>query len=113
MQKLKAEQEQSKFRLSRGVIIALFAIIAVLSIGRVAIANRLVDDSSRLKAMDQQITALEEQNNQLSEELREKSSITKLQAKATEEGFVKSKSQSYIRSQLPVAFNLPEGATTQ
>lgn len=105
MQKLIAEQEQRTTKKSKHMVLGLFLVLAILSVIRVALANRLVEDSSTLHTVDVKIAALEKENTLLAQEVREKSAIVLVEDKAEEKGFSKVKTYSYIHPEQPVAIN--------
>ncbi len=106
MQKLIAEQEERTTKKSKHVMLGLFFVLAILSVVRVVLANRLVEDSGRLHTVDAKIAVLERTNALLSEEVREKSAIVYVESKAIAKGFTQVKTYSYIHPERPVASNM-------
>jgi len=103
MDKLNLQREIQHNQFSKKMGGILFLVFAVLSVIRVVVANRLVDDSSKLRGIDNKISAVEKENYVLASELRDQSSITLLENKAGQIGFVKTKTFSYVTADKPVA----------
>lgn len=105
MKKLQQEQMVQKDRFSGLVIMVLVLLVAVLSIGRVFAANRLVEASENLRRLDLEATNLEKENRLLAAEVRLITSGNFLEAKAKELGFVKNSHFAYLSVTPEMAFN--------
>lgn len=111
MKKLIAEQDLKKDRLSR-VFIALLVILAfALSVVRVLIANRLVEASGNLRALDTQTADIQKENQLLSEQLRAPQSIDSIEARAKELGFVKTATYVFLTTPPSTAMQGDLGST--
>lgn len=62
-------------------------LVFILSVGRIFVANRLVESSDKLRKMDAQILALEAQNQSLSQEVRHLESSGVVEQNAVKNGF--------------------------
>ncbi len=98
MKKLIAEQDLKKDRLSKAFIALLIVLAFALSVVRVVIANRLVEASGNLRSLDTQITDIQEQNQLLSEKLRTPQAIESVEARAKEQGFVKTTAYVFLET---------------
>ena len=103
MKKLITEQNIKRDRKSGLFLIVLFLVVAVLSIGRVIIANHLVEASERLRAMDKNIQEAKDVNQQLSEQLRSPQSLIQIQVKAESLGFLKTNKIVFLQPAPDVA----------
>lgn len=104
MKKLEQEQAFKHNRLSGWLFFVLFLVVAVLSIGRVFAANRLVETSESLRVMDSQVQTLEAQNQILSEEVRVKESMAFVENKVSQMGFTATPHYAYLTTPSKVAF---------
>lgn len=111
MQKLQQEQVLHHERLSGLVVLVLFIMVALISAGRVFVANRLVETSENLRRYDQEVLQLESQNQKLAEEIRTKESISTIEEKVKELGFVRTDRYAYLASAPEVALNITTGST--
>jgi cell division protein FtsL len=102
MQKIKIEKDLRKERYSGFFVLALIVVVAILSVGRVFVANRLVETSENLRRLDREVSDLEQQNQQLAEEVRLHESAAYVETKAVELGFQENGHYSFI-SPKPVA----------
>lgn len=90
MKKLIAEQENKKDRKTFAIITFLVTLVAVLFIARVGVANRLVESSAKLRELDQKISSLKNENDQLAEDNRVNNSLSYLENVTKSLGFEKS-----------------------
>lgn len=67
-----------------------------LSVGRVLIANRLVEASQTLRSLDTQIAQVQKENQDLSQALRAPGSIDAVEVKARQLGFVKTTNYVFL-----------------
>ncbi len=104
MKKLEQEQTLRHNRFSGWLLVGLFFVIGLLSVGRVFAANRLVETSENLRLMDSQAQTLEVQNQVLSEEVRVKESMTYVETKVSNMGFIRSPHYAYLTIPNKVAF---------
>ncbi len=111
MQKLQQEQATRHERLSGVVVLVLFILVALISAGRVFVANRLVETSDSLRRSDLEIARLETENQKLAEEIRVKESISFVEDKVRGLGFTKTNHYAYLAPASEVALNLTSGAT--
>lgn len=105
MQKLIAEQNYQKERLSGGVIAVLLAVVIVISVVRVFLANWLVESSERLRSLDLQIAEQTMANQTLSEQLREKKSLTAIENQAKALGYNRTAKLTFISLEPSMAAN--------
>lgn len=90
MKKLINEQNLKREKVSGLFLAILLILVATLSVGRVVIANRLVEFSERLRALDKTIVETRDKNQILAESLRAPQSLTVIEDKAKALGFVNS-----------------------
>lgn len=74
-----------------------------LAVVRVIIANAEVEAGEKLRNLDKQIAALEEENQLRSEKIRAKESLVSLEQKAAKQGFQKTANYAFIEKAGPVA----------
>lgn len=96
MQKIKVEKDLRKERYSGFFILVLILVVVFLSVGRVFVANRLVETSENLRRLDREVSDLEQQNQRLSEEVRLHESAAYVETKATVLGFQRIGHYSFI-----------------
>lgn len=106
MKKIQEEQIYHKEKFSGAIIAGLIMLFLVLSAGRIFMANRLVESSDKLRKLDAQITQAENQNQNLSEELRRLESSEVIKQKATAAGFVQNSHFAVLTTTPPVAYRL-------
>ncbi len=104
MKKLKAERNFKKDRLSGLFLTVLILVVICLSVGRVVIANRLVETGEKLRALDQNIEAVKDGNQNLAESLRQPQSLSQIEGRAKAIGFVKTSRLVFLGKETPVAF---------
>lgn len=90
MKKLISEQNFKKDHRSGVLMLFLVTLVALLSIGRVVIANHLVESSEKLRQMDKNIQEIQNTNQILAEKLRSPQSLTQIELKAKSLGFSQS-----------------------
>lgn len=105
MQKLVAEQSYQKERLSGGVVAVLLAVVIVISVVRVFLANWLVGSSEMLRSLDLQIAEQAMANQTLSERLREKKSLTAIENRAKALGYNQTAKLTFISLEPSMAAN--------
>lgn len=89
------------------IFLTLVVLVTGLLIsGRLFLANGLVDKSDQLVKLEKNISVLEEQNQNLSTEIRDSSSLDSINSKAMAMGFTKLDKYSYLPETVDVAFNL-------
>lgn len=103
MQKLIAEQNYRKERLSGSVVVVLLAVVIVLSVMRVFLANWLVESSETLRNLDLQITKQTTANQALAEQLREKKSLTAIESQVEVLGYKPTVRLTFLTSDPTVA----------
>ena len=101
MQKLEQVLRHEKF--SALIVFVLFFVVAVLSVGRVFAANRLVETSDNLRRMDLEVSKLEQQNQALAEEVRSQESMVYVENKIAQLGFGESSRYAYLTPSTEVA----------
>lgn len=105
MQKLIAEQNYQRDRLSSGFVAVLLAGVVVLSVVRVFLANWLVESSETLHNLDSKIAQQTVANQVLAEQLREKKSLTAIENQAKTLGYNKITKLTFISSEPSMAAN--------
>ena len=70
-------------------MVVLILLVVILSVGRVVIANRLVEASEKMRVLDKNIENFKEANQNLSEAMRQPQSIAVIEDRAKALGFVK------------------------
>ena len=105
MEKLVSEQKFNKERSSKNFVLILVAVVAILSIVRVFLANWQVESSEILRTMDQRISKQEELNKALAQDLRDRESLVKIESQAKVSGFVPVSKLSFVNSQPRMAAN--------
>jgi len=103
MQKLNQEKIIRKERFSGQFITALVFIVAILAIGRVILANRLIESSADLRDLDEKISLLSSQNENLAEQLREKEGLSLVASQAEKAGFTQTAKLTFIQKSPSVA----------
>ena len=88
---------------SRLTIIFIFTSIVILSVVQTVISNTLSTSGVLLSKIDTDIASLQTENTLLSEKLFTASSLTAIDAKASQLGFVEDKSTYVVTSTLPMA----------
>lgn len=111
LQKLQQEQALHHERLSGVVVLVLFILVALISAGRVFVANRVVETSDSLRRSDQEITRLEQENQRLAEEIRTKESISYIEENVKKLGFTKTSHYAYLAPASEVALKISSEAT--
>lgn len=76
----------------------LIAILVLLSVARVVLANWLVESSGILRDLDNQINEQSQVNQKLAESVREKSSLANLENQAKTSGFVTGAKLTFVRT---------------
>lgn len=84
-------------------IFTMILTIIALSVVHVAVANRISTTGVNLSKLQNELSECKKQNAFLHERVLELSSLTYIQEKATEHGFVAAKGDFYISSPLPLA----------
>lgn len=107
MKKLQVEQNLHQEKVSGLVVLVLLAVVGLLALGRVFMANRLVETSQLLRNLDQEITETESANQVLAQEVRGAQAIGTAQKKLAAAGFVSTSSLSYVSGPAKVAFRSP------
>ncbi len=103
MQKLVAEQTYQKNRLSSRFVTVLLAVVIVLSIVRVLLANWLVESSETLRSLDSKIAEQTTANQTLGEQLREKKSLTAIENQVKALGYNQTVKLTFLSSDPTVA----------
>lgn len=103
MKKFTIEQNLKKDRLSTIFMTVLVLLVGVLCIGRVIIANHLVEDSEKLRTLDKEISEIKDKNQNLAETIRAPQSLTQIEDKAKTLGFVKSTHLTFLEPTTQVA----------
>lgn len=103
MKKLTAEQNFKKDRLSSFFLAALIFAVIGLSVGRVVIANRLVEAGEKLRSLDQSTETAKKANQRLAEAVRLPQSLFQIEEKAKALGFVKTSHLVFLDSTERVA----------
>lgn len=80
----------------------LFSIIA-LSVVRVGVVNSISTTGEELATLETQIKDVKKQNTILEEQYLALSSLTNIEEKAKQLGFIEAKSQLYLSTPLPLA----------
>lgn len=106
MEKLITEQKFNKERSSKSFVLVLAAIVAILSVTRVFMANWRVESSETLRTMDQKIVTQTEINKELAQNLRDRESLVKIESQAKASGFVPLSKLSFVKPQPGMAVNL-------
>lgn len=83
---------------------ALVLVLLVLSAGRIFAANRLVEYSRQLQLLDEKITAMENENEALAQEVNGLGSLGNIMQSATKQGFTKTSGVSFVTHLPTVAF---------
>lgn len=104
MKKLINEQNLKKDRLRAIFLTVLISVVVALLVVKVVIANRLIEDSEKLRQIDKHITALEETNQTLAEQLRAPQSLVTVEIAAQKAGFVKSDRLVFLAPAPSVAY---------
>lgn len=104
MQKLIAEQEFQKDRLSERILLSLALVVGVLSVLRVLLANWLVEKAETIRVLDEKILVGQRENRKEEQNIRQKQSLVYLREKAQASGFSPFASVSYLGSGLGVAY---------
>lgn len=105
MQTLIEQKKQFKEKKTNSLVFILIAVVAILGVSRVLIANQMVGASEKMRNLDQQIQKVESQNEILAEATRQKESLSSLENKTGALGFTKTNKYSFIRPSDPVAFD--------
>lgn len=85
------------------LIKALFAVIVVLVIGNVTIANRSVDESLVVSDLSSEISSLQNENTILKSEVAQAGSLGNLSLRIEEAGFVSSEKIASLETTSSVA----------
>ncbi len=104
MQKLIAEEQNSRNRISRQFMAVLLVAVVLLSIARVFFANWLIESSETLANLDQKIAQLDLENQTLGVALRGKESLSTIESQANYLGFTKQVKLTFILPEPHVAF---------
>lgn len=88
---------------ARLTIIVIFAVIILLSVVQTVISNSLSTSGVSLSKIDSEISSFQTENIVLSEKLFTETSLTTIDAKATQMGFIEGASPYVVTSTLPLA----------
>jgi hypothetical protein len=88
MKKLQKEIDLKKDRRSVILTVLILLVFGLVSVARIVVANRLVEASDRLHALEVKESILTSQNQNLSQELGQVFSLSYLQEKARSLGLV-------------------------
>ena len=87
------------------VILFIFSVIIGLSLVQISLSNQISTAGAELAHLEKEVAEYKRKNIILKEQVLEASSLLTLSKKAEKQGFVQSKSQVYLNTPLPLAFN--------
>lgn len=104
MKKLIIEENLNKNKLSKRILICVVCFLGFLAVGRVLLANWLLEKSVGIEDLDKKISNLSLENDKIREELRMKQSLEILSQESIKSGFVAKGKISYMIAPPTVAF---------
>lgn len=88
--------QENKFRLQKMFLVLLLLLTGLLLVFRLAKANSYVDDSNTLSDMEKKLVVLDKENEDLTQYVQGKSSLSGIKAEAEKRGMVGTQIYTYL-----------------